>query len=99
MERNLKVTLASVAFEISVVDGRTTKSVAEVTGAGTGKKKKKKKKPFFLHFPGGHKKGNRGPSFKISPQVSVLAKSVIQAAQDLEPLAKAIPLNKDKRKQ
>ena len=52
MGRNLKVTLASVAFEISVVDGRTTKSVAEVTGAGTGKKKKKKKTIFIAFYRG-----------------------------------------------
>ncbi|XP_062610883.1 chromodomain-helicase-DNA-binding protein 1-like isoform X1 [Saccostrea cucullata] len=45
----------------------------------------------------GTKKGNRGPSFKIS-SVSVNAQAIIKAEQELEPLAAIIPTDKDERK-
>ena len=52
---------------------------------------------YFVNFVG-PKKGNRGPKFQMSTHVSVMAKSVIQAAQDLEPLAKSIPADDNERK-
>lgn len=45
----------------------------------------------------GGKKGNRGPSFKIS-SVSVNAQAIVKAGQELEPLAAAIPADADERK-
>lgn len=45
----------------------------------------------------GGKKGNRGPSFKIS-SVSVNAQAIVKAGQELEPLAAAIPTEKEEKK-
>ncbi|XP_034324831.2 chromodomain-helicase-DNA-binding protein 1 isoform X1 [Magallana gigas] len=45
----------------------------------------------------GGKKGNRGPSCKIS-SVSVNAQAIVKAGQELEPLAATIPADADERK-
>jgi chromodomain-helicase-DNA-binding protein 1 len=51
----------------------------------------------MLFYAGHSKKGNRGPTFKLS-SVTVNAKSVIQALTELEPLAEVMPASKEDRK-
>ncbi|XP_048736383.2 chromodomain-helicase-DNA-binding protein 1-like isoform X3 [Ostrea edulis] len=71
--------------------------LAEVLAKGCEQAMEEAKSKMESETNEGGKKGNRGPSFKMS-SVSVNAQAIVKAGQELEPLAAAIPTEKEEKK-